>query len=65
MARVRFSRLSETDLLEIALYTLRTWGEAQTERYPMGCQNPVPEVPSHVVFLLNFFDKLRKKAPSK
>ena len=33
MARVRFSRLSETDLLEIALYTLRTWGEAQTDRY--------------------------------
>jgi len=33
VARVRFSRLSETDLLEIALYTLRTWGEAQTDRY--------------------------------
>jgi len=33
VARVRFSRLSETDLLEIALYTLRTWGESQTDRY--------------------------------
>lgn len=29
----RFSRRAETDLLGIAHYTLRTWGEAQTVRY--------------------------------
>lgn len=33
MARVRFSRRAEADLLSIADYTLRTWGEAQTNRY--------------------------------
>jgi len=33
MARLRFSRRAETDLYDIGLYTLRTWGEAQTERY--------------------------------
>jgi toxin ParE1/3/4 len=33
VARFRFSVLAETDLLNIGLYTLRTWGEDQTERY--------------------------------
>jgi toxin ParE1/3/4 len=29
----RLSRLAEADLLSIGVYTLRTWGEAQTIRY--------------------------------
>jgi toxin ParE1/3/4 len=29
----RFSRRAEADLLSIGLYTFRTWGEAQTDRY--------------------------------
>jgi toxin ParE1/3/4 len=33
VARVRFTRRAGADLYEIGLYTLRTWGEAQTERY--------------------------------
>lgn len=33
MARVRLSRRAEDDLYNIGLYTLGTWGEAQTERY--------------------------------
>jgi toxin ParE1/3/4 len=33
VARFRFSRRAEADLHEIGLYTLRTWGEAQTNRY--------------------------------
>jgi toxin ParE1/3/4 len=33
VASVRFSRRAEVDLHEIAVYTLRTWGEAQTDRY--------------------------------
>lgn len=33
MAAFRFSRLAESDLLEIAEYTLRTWGAEQTLRY--------------------------------
>ena len=35
MARFRFSRRAEDDLYSIGLYTLRTWGEAQAERYLM------------------------------
>ncbi|MGH7838513.1 MAG: type II toxin-antitoxin system RelE/ParE family toxin [Candidatus Binataceae bacterium] len=33
MAKIRFSRRAETDLYDIGLYSLRTWGEAQTGRY--------------------------------
>lgn len=33
MAAFRFSRRAEADLLGIAKYTLRTWGNAQTARY--------------------------------
>ncbi len=33
MATVRFSGRAKADLLSIGTYTLRTWGEAQTERY--------------------------------
>ena len=33
MASYRFSRRAEADLLSIADYTLRTWGEDQTIRY--------------------------------
>ena len=33
MAGLHFSRLTEADLLTIGLYTLRAWGEAQTDRY--------------------------------
>jgi toxin ParE1/3/4 len=29
----RFSHLAEADLLNIGIYTLRTWGEAQAVRY--------------------------------
>jgi toxin ParE1/3/4 len=29
----RLSRLAEADLLNIGIYTLHTWGEAQTVRY--------------------------------
>lgn len=33
VASFRFSRRAETDLLSVAAYTLRTWGEDQTIRY--------------------------------
>ena len=33
MAAFRFSRRAEADLLSIADYTLRTWGEAQADHY--------------------------------
>jgi toxin ParE1/3/4 len=33
VAKFRFSRRAETDLLNIAAYTLRTWEQAQTDRY--------------------------------
>jgi len=33
VARFRFSRRAEADLLAIGAYTLRTWGETQTVRY--------------------------------
>ena len=33
MGRVRFTRLAEADLLEIGLYTHRTWGRRQCDRY--------------------------------
>ena len=33
MARFRFSRRAEADLLSIGDYTLRTWGKAQTAHY--------------------------------
>ncbi len=33
MGILRFSRRAEADLLSIGVYTLRTWGEAQTDRY--------------------------------
>jgi toxin ParE1/3/4 len=33
MARLRFTRRAEADLLGVAVYTLRTWGEAQASRY--------------------------------
>ncbi len=33
VAKVRFSRRAEADLLSIGDYTLHTWGKAQTARY--------------------------------
>jgi toxin ParE1/3/4 len=33
VASFRFSRRAEGDLYTIGLYTSRTWGEAQTDRY--------------------------------
>jgi toxin ParE1/3/4 len=33
VAAFRFTRRAEADLLSIGLYTLRTWGEAQADRY--------------------------------
>jgi toxin ParE1/3/4 len=33
VARFRFSHRAEADLFEIGLYTFRTWGEIQTDRY--------------------------------
>ena len=33
MIKPRYSRLAESDLDEIAAYTIREWGEAQAERY--------------------------------
>ena len=33
MSGFRFSRLAEADLVSIGDYTLRTWGEAQADRY--------------------------------
>jgi toxin ParE1/3/4 len=33
VAGFRFSRLAEADLLSIGDYTIRTWGEAQADRY--------------------------------
>ena len=33
MAGLRFSQRAEADLFNIGLYTFRTWGEIQTDRY--------------------------------
>ena len=33
MARFRFSHRAEADLFNIGLYTFRTWGDIQTDRY--------------------------------
>ena len=33
MAALRFTRLAEADLLDIGLYTNRTWGRRQCNRY--------------------------------
>ena len=33
LASFRFSRRAEAELLSIGAYTLRTWGEEQTNRY--------------------------------
>lgn len=33
MAAFRFSRRAEADLVDIGAYTVRTWDEAQAERY--------------------------------
>ena len=33
MGRVRFTRLAEADLLDVGLYTHRTWGQRQCDRY--------------------------------
>jgi toxin ParE1/3/4 len=33
MAKYRLSRLAEADLMDIATYTLNTWGEEQAIRY--------------------------------
>lgn len=38
MLPVRLSRRAEADLLNIAAYTFRTWGEAQTIRYLDGIE---------------------------
>jgi toxin ParE1/3/4 len=38
VARSRFSRLAEADLLEIATYTLNTWGEDQAAEYIDGME---------------------------
>ena len=42
MAAFRFSRRAEADLYDIGVYTIRTWGEAQAQRYlaqlENGCQ---------------------------
>jgi toxin ParE1/3/4 len=38
VARVRFSRHAETDLLGIVAYSVRTWGEDQALRYVDGLE---------------------------
>lgn len=38
MARFRFSRLAEADLMDIFTYSLRTWGEEQALRYVEGLE---------------------------
>jgi toxin ParE1/3/4 len=38
MAGYRFSRMAETDLLGIATYTLKTWGQDQTVSYIDGLE---------------------------
>jgi toxin ParE1/3/4 len=39
VARFRFSRRAEADLFNIGIYTFRTWGEAQTDRYIRQLEN--------------------------
>ena len=39
MEALRFSRRAEKDLLEIASYTLRTWGKAQATLYLNDLEN--------------------------
>jgi toxin ParE1/3/4 len=49
VARFRFSHRGEADLLNIGLYTLRTWGEIQTDRYIReleGCCQLLADNPS-------------------
>ena len=38
MGIVRFTCLAEADLYSIGIYTLRTWGEVQTDRYISGIE---------------------------
>jgi toxin ParE1/3/4 len=39
VARFRFSHRAEADLFNIGLYTFRTWGEIQTDRYIRQLEN--------------------------
>jgi toxin ParE1/3/4 len=39
VARFRFSRRAEADPFNIGIYTFRTWGEAQTDRYISQLEN--------------------------
>jgi toxin ParE1/3/4 len=39
VARFRFSRQAEADLFDIGLYTFRTWGPEQTDRYLRGLED--------------------------
>lgn len=47
MTRVRYTRDAEQDLLDIAQYTIETWGKAQAARYldllEQTCERILPE----------------------
>jgi plasmid stabilization system protein ParE len=51
VARFRFSHRAEADLFNIGLYTFRTWGEIQTDRYIRqleDCASSLPIIPRSV-----------------
>jgi toxin ParE1/3/4 len=47
VASLRFSRRAETDLIEIAEYTLATWGEKQVKRYMTGLEHCCEQLASN------------------
>lgn len=49
MARARLTLRAEADLLEIADYTLRTWGEAQCDRYLQRLEQSCQRLADHEV----------------
>ena len=49
MATFRLTRAAEADLLEIAEYTLRTWGEAQCSTYLARLEDYCQRLADHTI----------------
>jgi plasmid stabilization system protein ParE len=57
VARFRFSHRAEADLFNIGLYTFRTWGEIQTDRYIRqleDCCQLLADIPRSVASVMKF-----------